>query len=114
MKTFLEIAKTTGFLKESNNQNKSGDFMLAEGTSGGKLNQMQFDLIEANKDRKPGEHGVGKDGKEFKDIVVLSASANGFRFVQKTSSKIELNEWSRTSNSAVSFMLSSADLKYIK
>ena len=71
-------------------------------------------LIDANKDRKPGEHGVNKEGKEFKDIIVLEASKTSLRYAQKKGSDFELTSYSKTANRSESMTLKASDLKHLK
>lgn len=99
MKSFKQICK------EAN--------MLSEGTSG-KLSQFEYDLIDANKDRKPGEHGVNKAGEEFKDIIVLEATKINLRYAQKKGSDFELVSYSKSANRSESMTLKGSDLKYLK
>ncbi|AFL47709.1 hypothetical protein ZZ1p0216 [Acinetobacter phage ZZ1] len=88
-------------------------FQLNEGYSS-TLKQVEYDLIDANADRKPGDHGVNKAGKEFKDIVILEASKTTLRFVQKKGSDFQINEYDKSANKAQYMSVYSGDLKYFK
>ena len=99
MKTFEQLKKDVS--------------LVTEGSSG-KLTQFEYDLIDANKDRKPGEHGVNKEGKEFKDIIILEATKMSLRYAQKKGSDFELTSYSKTANRSESMLLKAADLKYLK
>lgn len=112
MKTFLEIARTTGFLAESSGQNKSGDFMLSE--SGGKLSKVEYDLIDANKGRASGSNAVGADGKEHKNITILTATDMALRFIRKDGADLVITEYSKIRNTSNSMDIYAKELKYIK